>query len=103
MNAAAKWEKICPVEEIPVGTRKVFPLGALDILVFNTGKRFYASNAECFLGDSLEKAELQGHVVICAAHGCKIDLANGKCITDAGLDIPIFPVEVRDGSVWVKF
>ncbi|MEK7743355.1 MAG: Rieske (2Fe-2S) protein [Elusimicrobiota bacterium] len=99
-----KWEKLCPVEDIPPGSRKLFPLSALDIIVFNTGKRFYASAAECpHLGENLIDGELTGHVVRCKAHGYKMDLSDGKCITEAGVDIPIFPVEVREGSVWVKF
>jgi len=101
---AQKWEKLCPAEEIPPGTRKRFPLSALDILVINTGKRFYASSSECpHLGESLETGELQGHVIRCNAHGYKMDLSNGKCLTEAGLDIPVFQVEVREGWIWVRF
>ena len=37
MTAQTKWEKLCAAEEIPPGTRKRFPIGALDILVFNAG------------------------------------------------------------------
>ncbi|MBI5244024.1 MAG: Rieske (2Fe-2S) protein [Elusimicrobia bacterium] len=99
-----KWEPLCPVADLPPGSRKVFPLSALDIIVFNTGKRFYASAAECpHEGSNLTDCELQGHVLVCKAHGYKFDLASGKCLTEAGMDIPIFPVEVRDGSIWVKF
>lgn len=100
----AKWEKICAVADIPPGTRKVFPLSALDILVFNAGKRFYASAAECpHQGRSLEDCDLQGHVLVCKGHGYKFDLSNGKCVTEAEIDLPVFPVEVREDSVWVKF
>jgi len=100
----AKWEKLCPVEEIPPGSRKRFPLGSLEILIFNTGKRFFASSSECpHLGESLEDGELMGTVIRCNAHGYKMDLTTGKCITEAGLDIPIFQVEVRENWLWVKF
>ncbi|MFH1724235.1 MAG: Rieske (2Fe-2S) protein [Elusimicrobiota bacterium] len=99
----ANWEKLCPVEDIPPGQRMRFPLGALDILVINNGKRFYACSNECpHLGDSLEDAELRGHVIRCGSHGYKMDLSNGKCLSEAGLDIPIFHIEVRDGWICVK-
>lgn len=99
----AQWEKLCPVEDIPAGSRKKFPVGALDILIFNAGKRFYASAAECpHLGESLETGELHGLVIRCNAHGYKMDLSTGKCLTEAGLSMPVFPVEVREGWVWVK-
>ena len=99
-----KWEKLCAVADIPAGSRKVFPLSALDVIVFNAGKRFYASAAECpHEGESLTGCELQGHVLICKAHGYKFDLSTGKCLTEAEIGIPIFPVEVRDDSLWVKF
>ncbi|MBI2362647.1 MAG: Rieske (2Fe-2S) protein [Elusimicrobia bacterium] len=98
-----KWEKMCPVDEIPPGTRKVIPANALDLLIFNTGKRWYACANECpHLGEPLENGELQGHVIRCSAHGYKMDLSNGSCVTEAGLEVPVFPIEVRDGWVWVK-
>ena len=99
----AKWEMLCPIADIPPGTRKLFPLNAIEILVFNTGKRFFACGAECpHLGESLETGELQGHIIRCNAHGYKMDLTSGKCLTEAGMDIPIFPVEIREEWVWVK-
>ena len=100
----SNWENLCPVEDIPPGTRKLFPLSALDVIVYNTGKRFYASAAECpHLGESLLEGELQGHVLRCKAHGYRMDLSNGKCINDAELGLPVFLVEVRDGHIWIKF
>ncbi|MFA6092057.1 MAG: nitrite reductase (NAD(P)H) small subunit [Elusimicrobiota bacterium] len=100
----ADWENLCLLSDIPAGERKLFPLGALDIIVFNIGKRLYASAAECpLLGHNLLDADLQGHVARCKEDGCKVDLADGRCVTEAEMSIPVFPVEVRDGSVWVKF
>jgi len=100
----AKWEKICNVDEIPSGTSKKFELGAMDILIVHSGKKFYASSCECpHLGESLEDGEVHGHVVRCNAHGYKLDLSNGKCLTEGDLEIPVFPVEVRGEELWVKF
>ena len=99
----AKWEKVCPVDELPVGSRKRFPLGTLDILFIHTEKRLYACSNECpHLGESLEKGELQGCVIRCSAPGYKMDLSSGKCIQEAELTIPIFPVEIKDGWIVVK-
>jgi nitrite reductase/ring-hydroxylating ferredoxin subunit len=99
-----KWEKLCPTDDIPGGQRKLFPLSALDVIVFNTGKRFHACAAECPNdGSSLLEGPLTGHVVSCQTDGYKFDLSTGKCISEAGMDVPVFPVEVRDGWVWVKF
>lgn len=100
----AKWEKLCPVDDIPSGTSKKFALGALDLLVIHSGSKFYCCSNECpHLGESLEGGEVHGHVVRCSAHGYKMDVSNGRCLTEGELEIPIFPVEVRDGDVWVKF
>ena len=97
------WEKLCPVEEVPPGARKLFPIGVWNILLFNAGKRLYACAAECpHLGESLEKGELKGHVIRCNAHGYEMDLADGKCLTEAGATIPIFQTETRDGWIWIK-
>lgn len=99
----ANWEKLCPVSEVPPGSRKVMPMGMWNVLVFNTGNRYFACNNECpHLGEPLEKGEIAGHVVRCGAHGYKMDLTNGKCLTEAGLDLAIFPVEIRDNWIWIK-
>ncbi|OGR58230.1 MAG: hypothetical protein A2X36_13230 [Elusimicrobia bacterium GWA2_69_24] len=99
----ATWEKICSIADIPQGQRKSFPLGALDILVVSAGKHFYACSNECPVGgESLEDGDLQGHVMRCQAHSCRTDLSNGKCLSEADLEIAIFPLELRDGWIWVK-
>lgn len=99
----ANWEKLCPVAEVPSGTRKVLPMGMWNVLVVNTGKRYLACNNECpHLGEPLEKGELIGHTLYCSTHGYKVDLTNGKCLSEAGLDLPIFPIEVRADWIWIK-
>jgi len=99
----AKWEKLCPVDDIPGGRRKRFPLGAIEILVINTGKRFYACSWECpHSGGNLEDADVQGHIIRCKSHDYRMDLATGKCLDEADLEIPIFPVEMQNGWVAVK-
>ena len=99
----AKWEKICPVDEVPAQSRKLLTLGVWNVLLFNTGKRYFASSAECpHLGESLELGELQGIIIRCNAHGYQMNLTDGKCLTEAGLNLPTFPVEVREGWIWIK-
>ena len=99
----ANWEKLCPTEDIPPQGRKLFALGVWNVVVFNAGKRYFACANECpHLGEPLEKGELIGHVVRCPMHGYQMDLTSGKCLTEAGLDVPIFPVEVREGWLWIK-
>lgn len=99
----AKWEKLVQESEIPPGTRKVVPAAAMDLLIINAGKRFYACANECpHLGEPLETGELQGHILRCNAHGYKMDLSDGHCVTEAGVDLPVFPIEVREGWIFVK-
>ena len=99
----ANWEKLCPVSEIPPDARKAFAVGMWNVLVFNMGKRILACSAECpHLGVNLEAGELQGHVIRCNAHGYQMDLTNGQCLTERELSLPIFPVEIRDGWIWIK-
>ncbi|MFH2204821.1 MAG: nitrite reductase (NAD(P)H) small subunit [Elusimicrobiota bacterium] len=99
----SKWEEICPADEIPTGTVKKFELGNLDILIVHSGNKFYACSCECPEGgESLEECEIHGHVLACIEHGCKMDISNGKCLTEGELEIAIFRVEVRDDKIWVK-
>ncbi|MBI3549518.1 MAG: Rieske (2Fe-2S) protein [Elusimicrobia bacterium] len=99
----AQWEKVCAVEEVPANGRKLVPVGVFNVLVFNSGKRYFACVNECpHLGMPLETGELAGHVVRCNSHGYQMDLTNGRCLTEAGLSLPVFPVEVREGWIWIK-
>lgn len=99
----AKWEKICPVSEVPPGTSKKFELGAMDILIIHSGHKFYACSSECpHLGESLENCEVHGHVIRCSAHGYTMDISNGRCLTDAEFELPIFRIEVRGEDIWIK-
>jgi len=100
----AVWEKICPAEELPSGSRKLLQLGVWNVLLIHSGKRLFACSNECpHLGEPLDqKGEVQGHTIRCAAHGYQVDLTSGKCLTEAGLDVPIFPVEVRDGWICIE-
>jgi len=97
------WEKLCPQEDLPDGSQKVFPIGAMEVLIIHEGKRYYACANECpHLGECLEGGEVHGHVIRCNGHGFKLDLSNGKCLTEGELELPLFKVEVRDGWVCVK-
>lgn len=103
VNPMAEWEKVCPVEEVPPNTRKLFPVGTWDVIVFNTGKRWFACVNECpHLGEPIDGGALAGHVIRCGAHGYQMDLVSGKCLSEAGLDLPVFPVDIRQGWVWIK-
>ncbi len=97
------WEKLCPLSELPPGTRRVFPHGTGGLLVVNIDGKLFAASNECpHLGVSLEKGELQGQVLRCSEHGYKMDLGTGACLTEAGLKLPVYPVEVRDGWIGVE-
>lgn len=51
---------------------------------------------------SLEDGEIESGTVRCRAHGYKMDLSTGDCLSEKGLRIAIYAVEEREGWLWVN-
>ncbi len=99
----ARWEKICPLGEVPPGGRKLLQQGLWDVLIVNAGGRVFAVSAECpHLGVSLHDGEVTGSILRCNGHGYKLDLSNGRCLSEAGLSLATFPTEIREGWIWIE-
>ena len=90
-------------EEIPEGGVKIVQEGSLFIGVYRIGGSFYAIEDRCSHDDGpLCEGEREGFDVICPRHGARFDLRTGAVLAlPATEDVEAFPVEVRDGEVYV--
>ena len=100
------WHDVGAVDDIPQrGARRV-STAAGDVAVFRTGDgQIFALLDRCpHKHGPLSQGIVHGHAVACPLHNWVIDLASGL---PTGADAangctPVFPVEVRDGRVWLE-
>lgn len=94
---------IGPAEEIPSVERKLTRVGGRSIGVFHHGDRWYAVRNYCLhRSGPVATGPLEGDVLTCPWHGYQYDLTTGEFIHDLAVKLEIYPVEVRDGTVYVQ-
>jgi 3-phenylpropionate/trans-cinnamate dioxygenase ferredoxin subunit len=102
-ESKVEYAEIAPASELPVGERLFVDLGDKPIVIFNIAGHIYAIGDVCShddgpLGDGL----LEGNNVVCPRHGGEFDVRTGQAVQmPAVVDIPAYPVQVRDGVIFV--
>jgi nitrite reductase/ring-hydroxylating ferredoxin subunit len=107
--------RLCPVEELPVGARKVFAIGgARGIGVFNIAGYYYAIRNICphkgaplcygrlrphVIGPEVGDFafEREGEILKCPWHQWEFDLTTGWSLYAPRMRVRTYPVTVEDG------
>jgi 3-phenylpropionate/trans-cinnamate dioxygenase ferredoxin subunit len=95
--------EIAPLSELPNGERLFVEIADRPIVIFNIAGRFFAIGDVCThdsgpLGDG----DLEGYDIVCPRHGAKFDVRTGMATQmPAVVDIPAYPVQVREGNIFV--
>jgi nitrite reductase (NADH) small subunit len=91
------------IDLIPLGEGRCFRLGALQVALFRPRDgAVFALEARCpHLGGPLADGLIGAGVVVCPLHGWRFRLADGTGI-DNDLAARSYPVEVRDGCIWLR-
>jgi nitrite reductase/ring-hydroxylating ferredoxin subunit len=72
------------------------------IAVFYHNDRVYAVDNRCpHMGFPLHRGTVQDGILTCHWHHARFDLASGCTFNLFADDVPTYPVEVRDGDVWL--
>jgi 3-phenylpropionate/trans-cinnamate dioxygenase ferredoxin component len=95
--------EIAPLSDLPSGERMFLDIGDEPVVLFNIAGNVYAIGDVCTHdGGPLGEGEMDGHQIICPRHGARFDVRNGKALTmPAIVDTPSFPVEIRDGIIYL--
>src|SRR5262249_30450876 len=95
--------KVANVTEIPAGGSRAFRLDEQQsVALFNVDGRIYATNNQCpHMGYPLTRGTVRHGVVTCDWHGRSFDLEGGGCFMTGCDDLETFPVELREGEVWI--
>jgi nitrite reductase/ring-hydroxylating ferredoxin subunit len=96
--------RVCSLAELEGDrVRVVRPDGRRAIAVFYDGGKVYALDNRCpHMGFPLHRGSVQDGILTCHWHHAKFDLAGGCTFDPFADDVTPFPVEVRDGEIWLN-
>jgi len=72
------------------------------LVIYDRGRVFALDNRCPHMGFPLERGSVEDGILTCHWHHARFDLESGGTFDLWADDVPICPVEVRDGEVWVK-
>ncbi len=95
--------EIASALELPNGERLFVDVGNKPIVIFNIANQLFAIGDVCTHDDGpLGDGALEGNNIVCPRHGAEFDVRNGQAMQmPAVIDIPAYPVQVRDGKIFV--
>lgn len=95
------WVRAAAVDDVPDGGSKLFSYLDKRIALFRTRRGVFANDNRCpHQGYALVRGDVKDGVLTCAWHNWKFELGSGRCVF-GGENIRTYPVEIRDGQVFV--
>ena len=103
-NATANFIAVCAIADLPEGEPRKEVVNGTTIAVVLSEGNVYAINDTCSHGQvSLAEGEVEGCLLECWLHGSQFDLRNGQPVSLPAIDpVPVYPVKVEDGTVFVQ-
>lgn len=96
------FQRILDADELWSGEMSSRKVGAVKLLLVRIDGAYHAFEDRCaHLGAELSRGQLEGRVLTCAVHAWQYDATSGQGINPARACLRRFPVEVREGSVFV--
>jgi len=103
--SADDFVKICATDDIGAGQAISADIDGYPVAVVHAGDgNFYAIRDECsHAAVPLSEGEVEECTLECSLHGSRFDLRTGQPTgLPATVPVPVFPVEIRDGFVFVS-
>ena len=89
-------------EELQKAGRMALQLEGQSIVLFAYKDQVYALDNRCpHMGFPLDRGSLKEGILTCHWHHARFDLESGGTFDQWADDVRAFPVEIRDGEVWV--
>ncbi len=97
------FERACALSEVPEDEALGVTLGRFDVAVARHGEEVFAVENICsHAAVALSEGEVEDCTIECWLHGSRFDLRTGKPTgLPATEPVATFPVDVRDGDVYV--
>src|SRR3954463_6687260 len=95
--------RACSLAELRAKGRLVVHGRHSPILGVYDGQRVFALDNRCpHMGFPLDRGSVKDGILTCHWHHARFDLASGCTFDLWADDVPVCPVELRNGEVWVK-
>ncbi|MEX2356231.1 MAG: Rieske 2Fe-2S domain-containing protein [Thermaerobacterales bacterium] len=103
LRARSEFVNVTSVAKLAAERQQIVRAGGLPILLMWQEGRVRAVDNRCpHMGYPLSKGSVCDGIIRCPWHHFRYDLDSGGCLTGGPYDLPVFPVEIRDGRIWVK-
>lgn len=102
MTAREHYVRAARVEEVRAQGRLLVQADGHAIVLFAQGDHIYAVDNRCpHMGFPLHRGSLKDGILTCHWHHARFDVTTGGTFDPWADDVRVFPVQVRDGEVWV--
>ncbi|MBL0063410.1 MAG: non-heme iron oxygenase ferredoxin subunit [bacterium] len=103
MSQDTQLVKICSVSDLPRNGGKGFQVGSLELAIFQSDGKLYATSDLCSHEDEyLTDGWLEGNCIECPRHGARFSLDTGEALSlPATEPIQVFAVEKKDDDIYV--
>ncbi|MBW4576307.1 MAG: Rieske 2Fe-2S domain-containing protein [Aphanothece sp. CMT-3BRIN-NPC111] len=80
----------------------VVPIEGYTLALISQGNKIYAIDNRCpHMGFPLHRGTVKDCILTCHWHHARFDIASGGTFDAWADDVPAFPVQIREGEVWV--
>lgn len=100
----SEWTRVAAEADVPVGGLRSAMAGSQPLVLANVDGDIYALEDQCSHQElPLSDGELDGTDLICIHHGARFDACTGRNkALPAIRPVKSFPVDVRDGEIYVE-
>jgi 3-phenylpropionate/trans-cinnamate dioxygenase ferredoxin component len=104
-ESKVEYIEIAPASDLPNGERLFVEIEGKMIVIFNIAGQYFSIADVCSHDDGpVGEGTLEGYNITCPRHGAQFDVRTGKVAQmPAVIDIPAYPVQIRDGSIYLGF
>jgi NADPH-dependent 2,4-dienoyl-CoA reductase/sulfur reductase-like enzyme/nitrite reductase/ring-hydroxylating ferredoxin subunit len=101
--AETVWTRVGKETDFLEGTPVAVAAGEEKVLVVRIGGTVHAVGHKCpHYEEKLENGALLGTQIVCKSHLARMDVTSGRVVSPPAFnDLPVYPVKVEDGEVWV--
>ena len=101
-NTQSNFVRVADLKDVPEGTPKAVKVDGRSIALFQHQGEIYATDNQCpHMGYPLTRGRVRNGVLTCDWHGWSYDMRGGGCFTGGCDDLDTFPVDVRDGEIYL--
>jgi NAD(P)H-dependent nitrite reductase small subunit len=91
------------LDEFAVGDTRCIEIGDLQVGLFRLPEGLFAIENMCpHRGAPLHDGHVTNGMVVCPWHQWQFNLKDGVCKNIPNVKVAAYPVEVRDGAIWVN-